>query len=62
MDIAMRVMAALRLLDLETSPAARDIWKYRWTASNEKIKREFGFRPQYTSREAFASKYVHTVY
>jgi UDP-glucose 4-epimerase len=62
MDIAMRVMALLHLLDLETSPAARDIWKYRWTASNERIKREFGFHPQYTSREAFASKYIHTVH
>lgn len=58
MDIAMRVMAALHLLDFETSPAARDIWKYRWAASNEKIKRELGFRPTYTSREAFASRYV----
>jgi len=56
-NIAMKTMAALRLLDLEVSPAAWDFWKYRFTASNEKIKRELGFQPKYTSREAFMSKY-----
>jgi UDP-glucose 4-epimerase len=51
----LRIMWALHLM--EASPPSFDFWKYRWTASNEKIKRELGFHPQYTSREAFMSKY-----
>jgi UDP-glucose 4-epimerase len=55
LEIIMKIMGALHMF--EASPAARDFLKYRWTASNEKIKRELGFHPKYTSREAFISKY-----
>ena len=51
----LRIMWAIHLM--EAPPAAFDFWRYRWTASNEKIKRELGFHPKYTSREAFMSKY-----
>jgi UDP-glucose 4-epimerase len=32
--------------------------KYRWVLSNEKIKKDLGFRPRYSTEEAFLSKYI----
>lgn len=32
--------------------------KYRWVLSNEKIKKDLGFRPKYSTEEAFLSKYI----
>jgi UDP-glucose 4-epimerase len=32
--------------------------KYRWVLSNETIKKDLGFRPRYSTEEAFLSKYT----
>jgi UDP-glucose 4-epimerase len=55
MAMIIKIMWLLHLSDW--SLTGSEFWKYRWTASNEKTKRELGFRPKYTSREAFISKY-----
>jgi UDP-glucose 4-epimerase len=31
--------------------------KYRWILSNKKVKRDFGFKPKYSTEEALMSKY-----
>jgi UDP-glucose 4-epimerase len=51
-----RIAAALwrlRLPRAEAPPGQLDFMRYPWIASNEKIKREVGWSPRYTSREAF---------
>jgi UDP-glucose 4-epimerase len=43
----------LRLPRAEAPPGQLDFTRYPWIASNEKIKRELDWSPQYTSRDAF---------
>jgi UDP-glucose 4-epimerase len=49
--------ALYRLGLFQTPVESFSYWQYRWTASNEKLKRELGFTPRFTTREAFESKY-----
>jgi UDP-glucose 4-epimerase len=37
----------------EAPPGSVDFALYPWIVSNEKLKRETGWRPRYTSRETF---------
>jgi UDP-glucose 4-epimerase len=53
-----KMCALLYKLNLfETPVASFSYWQYPWTASNEKLKRELGYKPVYTSLQALNSKY-----
>jgi UDP-glucose 4-epimerase len=43
----------LRVPRVEAPPGQLDFLRYPWIASNERIKRELGWQPRYTSSEAF---------
>jgi UDP-glucose 4-epimerase len=46
-------MWRMRVPRAEAPPGQLDFTRYPWIASNEKIKRELGWTPRYTSRETF---------
>lgn len=54
----MKICDLFYKLNLFKTPVSSfSYWQYRWTASNEKLKRDFGFKPKYTSLQALKSKY-----
>jgi UDP-glucose 4-epimerase len=45
----------LRVPRVEAPPGQLDFLRYPWIASNERIKSELGWKPRYSSREAFVA-------
>ena len=43
---------------IEVPPGFVHFKKYRWILSNEKIKKDLGFKPKYSTEEALMSKYA----
>jgi len=43
---------------IEAPPGFVHFKKYRWILSNEKIKKDLGFKPKYSTEEALMSKYA----